>query len=171
MNLKLFKSIAGFRNEKSKGGSVLSNICMCHKLPWMKVFEKCYQSKKKPFFFAASFSTFDTMTWVRSILYFGHKIMPSSGPSRVHKVDRSTSPLPRKPANPVQELKALFAEPPLRVSNGDKEDFRLEAIQCLQPTTSKEIEALPERGTWNSKVNTYGNYYRNLLQQNCNLFD
>lgn len=80
--------------------------------------------------------------------------MPSSGSARASKVDRSTSPLPQKPENPVQELKALFAEPSLRVSNGGKEqDFRFEAVQCLQPTVCKESEGLPDRGTWSSKVN------------------
>ncbi|XP_017752454.1 PREDICTED: sodium- and chloride-dependent GABA transporter 1-like [Eufriesea mexicana] len=79
--------------------------------------------------------------------------MPSSGSSKVSKVDRSTSPLPCKPVNPVQELKTLFAEPPLRVSNGGKEqDFRLEAIQCLQSPTLTETKILPDRGTWSSKI-------------------
>ncbi|XP_043525212.1 sodium- and chloride-dependent GABA transporter 1-like [Frieseomelitta varia] len=79
--------------------------------------------------------------------------MPSSGSSKVSKVDRSTSPLPCRPANPVQELKALFAEPPIRVSNGSKEqDFRFEAIQCLQSSAFKEIKTLPDRGTWSSKI-------------------
>lgn len=80
--------------------------------------------------------------------------MPSSGSAKLPKVDRSTSPLPNKPVNPVQELKALFAEPPLRVSNGGKEqDFRFEAIQCLQSTAHTVPKALPDRGTWSSKVN------------------
>lgn len=80
--------------------------------------------------------------------------MPSSGSSKIPKVDRSTSPLPCRPVNPVQELKALFAEPPLRVSNGGKEqDFRFEAIQCLQSSAFKETKILPDRGMWNSKVN------------------
>lgn len=86
-------------------------------------------------------------------LHFGQRIMPSSGSSKVSKVDRSTSPLPCKPVNPVQELKTLFAEPPLRVSNGGKEqDFRFEAIQCLQSSTVTESKVLPDRGTWSSKV-------------------
>ncbi|KAI4504589.1 hypothetical protein M0802_000139 [Mischocyttarus mexicanus] len=88
--------------------------------------------------------------------------MPSTGTAGRSKVDRSTSPLSRKlvnsmnqinPANPVQELKALFSEPPLRVPNGGKEqDFRFEAIQCLQSTIVKEDQDLPDRGTWSSKV-------------------
>lgn len=86
-------------------------------------------------------------------LYFGQEIMPSSESSKISKVDRSTSPLPRKPVNPVQELKALFAEPPVRVSNGGKEqDFRFEAIQCLQSSAFKEIKTLPDRGMWSSKI-------------------
>ncbi|XP_036149871.1 sodium- and chloride-dependent GABA transporter 1 isoform X2 [Monomorium pharaonis] len=78
------------------------------------------------------------------------------------KVDRSTSPLPRKPAaspaTPVQELKALFAEPQnsnKTSSNGEKEsDFRFEAIQCLKRQSSiiKRPKLLPERGTWSSKI-------------------
>ncbi|XP_011688581.1 PREDICTED: sodium- and chloride-dependent GABA transporter 1 isoform X2 [Wasmannia auropunctata] len=79
------------------------------------------------------------------------------------KVDRSTSPPPRKPApspavHPVQELKALFSEPAANraPSNGEKEsDFRFEAIQCLRQSSRmiiKRPKNLPERGTWSSKV-------------------
>ncbi|XP_012233010.1 sodium- and chloride-dependent GABA transporter 1 [Linepithema humile] len=82
------------------------------------------------------------------------------------KVDRSTSPLSRKPAaspavnpaaNPVQELKALFAEPTVNIatSNGEKEsDFRFEAIQCLRQSSFlvKRTKDLPERGNWSSKI-------------------
>lgn len=78
------------------------------------------------------------------------------------KVDRSTSPLSRQPAaspvTPVQELKALFAEPVTSnsaTSNGEKEsDFRFEAIQCLRQSSFlvKRTKDLPERGNWSSKV-------------------
>ncbi|XP_076227429.1 GABA neurotransmitter transporter-1B isoform X2 [Nomia melanderi] len=79
--------------------------------------------------------------------------MSSSGSAKTSKVDRSTSPLPCKSVNPVQELKALFAEPPLKSTNGGKEqDFRFEAIQCLQSTVHKEPKTLPDRGIWSSKV-------------------
>ncbi|XP_024947468.1 sodium- and chloride-dependent GABA transporter 1 isoform X2 [Cephus cinctus] len=79
--------------------------------------------------------------------------MPSSDSAGRSRVDRSTSPLPRKPANPVQELKALFAEPPLRYTNSDKEqDFRLKDIQSLQTVETKNSEELPDRGSWSSKV-------------------
>ncbi|KAL6441411.1 hypothetical protein ACFW04_003554 [Cataglyphis niger] len=90
--------------------------------------------------------------------------MPSRGSTDRPKIDRSTSPLSRKPAtssaNPVQELKALFTEPisnelPI-ISNGEKEsDFRFEAIQCLrQSSIIKRIHLpdLPERGNWSSKI-------------------
>lgn len=81
---------------------------------------------------------------------------PSRGTAVRPKVDRSTSPLSRKPAgtvNPVQELKALFAEPTTRTSNGEKEsDFRFEAIQCLRSTIVKKPDDLPERGSWSTKV-------------------
>ncbi|KYN18288.1 Sodium- and chloride-dependent GABA transporter 1 [Trachymyrmex cornetzi] len=86
--------------------------------------------------------------------------MPSRGSTGRPKVDRSTSPLPRKPAaspvNPVQELKALFSEPTSNraPSNGEKEsDFRFEAIQCLrQSSIIKRPKDLPERGNWSSKI-------------------
>lgn len=84
--------------------------------------------------------------------------MPSRGSTGRPKVDRSTSPLPRKPApSPVQELKPLFSEPVVSntaVSNGEKEsDFRFEAIQCLrQSSIIKRRKDLPERGNWSSKV-------------------
>ncbi|KYN03154.1 Sodium- and chloride-dependent GABA transporter 1 [Cyphomyrmex costatus] len=85
--------------------------------------------------------------------------MPSRGSTGRPKVDRSTSPLPRKPAaspvNPVQELKALFSEPTSnRGPNGEKEsDFRFEAIQCLrQSSIIKRPKDLPERGNWSSKI-------------------
>ncbi|KYM92315.1 Sodium- and chloride-dependent GABA transporter 1 [Atta colombica] len=86
--------------------------------------------------------------------------MPSRGSTGRPKVDRSTSPLPRKPAaspvNPVQELKALFSEPTNNraPSNGEKEsDFRFEAIQCLrQSSIIKKPKDLPERGNWSSKI-------------------
>lgn len=86
--------------------------------------------------------------------------MPSRGSTGRPKVDRSTSPLPRKPAaspvNPVQELKALFSEPTNNraPSNGEKEsDFRFEAIQCLrQSSIIKRPKDLPERGNWSSKI-------------------
>lgn len=70
-----------------------------------------------------------------------------------NRVDRGTSPLPRRPVDPVQELKALFAEPPSRVSNGRMDqDSRVDAIQCLQSIEVPADEDLPERGSWNSKV-------------------
>ncbi|XP_047357289.1 sodium- and chloride-dependent GABA transporter 1-like isoform X1 [Vespa velutina] len=89
--------------------------------------------------------------------------MPSTGKAGRSKVDRSTSPLSRNPVNPVnqvnpvnpvQELKALFSEPPVRVPNGGKEqDFRFEAIECLQSSSAvKERKDLPDRGSWSSKV-------------------
>ncbi|XP_033331052.2 GABA neurotransmitter transporter-1B [Megalopta genalis] len=78
--------------------------------------------------------------------------MPSSGSTKVPKVDRSTSPLPCKPTNPVQELKALFAEPPLSTNGGKEKDFRFEAIQCLQSTVHQDLKALPDRGSWSSKL-------------------
>ncbi|XP_011882963.1 PREDICTED: sodium- and chloride-dependent GABA transporter 1-like isoform X1 [Vollenhovia emeryi] len=87
--------------------------------------------------------------------------MPSRGSTGRPKVDRSTSPLPRKPAaspvSPVQELKALFSEPTANraASNGEKEsDFRFEAIQCLRQSSIiiKRPKGLPERGNWSSKV-------------------
>ncbi|KAF7419119.1 hypothetical protein HZH68_001772 [Vespula germanica] len=88
--------------------------------------------------------------------------MPSTGTAGRSKVDRSTSPLSRNPVNPVnqvnpvnpvQELKALFSEPPVRVPSGGKEqDFRFEAIECLQSSVVKETKDLPDRGSWSSKV-------------------
>ncbi|XP_032671695.1 sodium- and chloride-dependent GABA transporter 1-like [Odontomachus brunneus] len=93
--------------------------------------------------------------------------MPSRGSSGRSKVDRSTSPLSRKPqtapVNPVQELQALFAEPVVNtntgttttvISNGgEKEsDFRFEAIQCLRSSVVKKTKDLPERGSWSSKI-------------------
>ncbi|EFN64415.1 Sodium- and chloride-dependent GABA transporter 1 [Camponotus floridanus] len=90
--------------------------------------------------------------------------MPSRGSTGRPKVDRSTSPLSRKSAtssaNPVQELKALFAEPTSNelpvLPNGEKEpDFRFEAIQCLRQSSiiKKDIiHDLPERGNWSSKI-------------------
>lgn len=83
--------------------------------------------------------------------------MPSTGTAGRSKVDRSTGPHSRNPVNPVnpvQELKALFSEPPVRVPNGGKEqDFRFEAIECLQSSsTVRETKDLPDRGSWSSKV-------------------
>ncbi|XP_033224528.1 sodium- and chloride-dependent GABA transporter 1-like [Belonocnema kinseyi] len=79
--------------------------------------------------------------------------MPSSDSAGRPRVDRSTSPLPQKPVNPVQELKALFSEPALMVSTTSKEpDFNLEAIQCLQPNVENNLDDLAERGSWDSKV-------------------
>ncbi|KAM0727670.1 Sodium and chloride-dependent GABA transporter 1 [Formica fusca] len=89
--------------------------------------------------------------------------MPSRGSTGRPKIDRSTSPLSRKPAtssaNPVQELKALFTEPTSNelpiISNGEKEsDFRFEAIQCLRQSSIIKIRVhdLPERGNWSSKI-------------------
>ena len=85
--------------------------------------------------------------------------MPSCETAGRVRVDRSTSPLSHhRPANPVQELKALFSEPPLstRVINGGNEqpqDFRLDAVQCLQlEEVRKQDDDVPERGSWGSKV-------------------
>ncbi|XP_071645280.1 GABA neurotransmitter transporter-1B isoform X1 [Temnothorax longispinosus] len=87
--------------------------------------------------------------------------MPSRGSTGRPKVDRSTSPLPRKPApnpvNPVQELKALFSDPASNRAppNGEKEsDFRFEAIQCLRQSSiiKRPRDSLPERGNWSSKI-------------------
>ncbi|XP_015518474.1 GABA neurotransmitter transporter-1B [Neodiprion pinetum] len=71
-----------------------------------------------------------------------------------NRVDRATSPLPRRLAvDPVQELKALFAEPSLRLSNSEKDhDARIDGIQCLETIEVSADEDLPERGSWNSKI-------------------
>lgn len=107
------------------------------------------------------------MRWVlqfrsRPAISSPQQIMPSRGSTGRPKVDRSTSPLPRKPeaspVNPVQELKALFSEPASNLrapSNGEKEsDFRFEAIQCLRQSSiiKRPKDLLPERGNWSSKV-------------------
>lgn len=112
------------------------------------------------------------MRWVlqsrsRPAIELSQQIMPSRASSTGRpKVDRSTSPLSRKPAtssaNPVQELKAVFAEPTSNelpaLSNGEKEsDFRFEAIQCLRQSSRMSIikmrlHDLPDRGNWSSKV-------------------
>jgi hypothetical protein len=73
------------------------------------------------------------------------------------RVDRSTSPLPQKsPTGPVQELKALFAEPScLSVAPASKQhhpDSRHEAVQSLQAELKLDI---PDRGSWGSKVCVY----------------
>ena len=82
--------------------------------------------------------------------------MPSSDSTERPRVDRSTSPLPLRPANPVQELKALFSEPALPISTTSKEtDFHLEAIQCLQSNVENKSDDIPERGSWGSKVVHY----------------
>ena len=93
--------------------------------------------------------------------------MPSleSVQQQQQRVDRSTSPLPQKAAasNPVQELKALFAEPakPAQPTAQQQQqardrthfsDFPFEAIQCLQATQEPEKCEMPERGSWGSKV-------------------
>ncbi|XP_063982875.1 sodium- and chloride-dependent GABA transporter 1-like [Diachasmimorpha longicaudata] len=83
--------------------------------------------------------------------------MPSCDNTSVRvRVDKSTSPLPHKHSDPVQELKALFTEPPAKASaitNGSKQDdnCHVQAADCLQINLSKDDD-IPERGSWGSKI-------------------